>query len=159
MNQKDLDNYYMSIANICANNSMAKKLQVGAILVKDQQIISDGFNGTPKGFENDCEYVICTKNNKKCTFNCKNSINCEYKELKTKPYVIHAEANCLMKSLNHGNSTKNSTLYITHAPCIECAKLIIQAGVIRVVYLNDYKNTDGISILERSNIIVEKLSN
>ncbi len=147
----------MKIANICADNSKAKRLKVGAILVKDNQIISDGFNGTPHGFENNCEYIICPKNNKECTSDCKNYINCDIKRLKTKPYVIHAEANCLMKSLINGNSTKNSTIYITHAPCVECAKLIIQSGIKKVIYLNDYKNNDGINILKRANILIEKM--
>ena len=177
MTQKELDTYYIKVADLCSNNSKANRLNVGAILVKDQQIISDGFNGTPCGFENECEDIVCER----CFVNCtkivkdsstgedkkiycesvcldSNHILCKYATLKTKPYVLHAEANCLMKSLRQGNSTVGSTIYITHAPCVECSKLIIQAGVSRVVYRYSYKTEDGINILKKANIAVEKYS-
>ena len=139
MTQECLDKYYIKVAQVCAKNSYAIKLKVGAIIVKDNQIISDGFNGTPSGFANKCEI-----------FNV-------YGELCTLPYVLHAESNAILKCAKYGKSTKDSTLYITHAPCIDCAKLIIQAGISRVVYLEDYKNSDGIDLLKNVDIKVEKL--
>lgn len=139
MTQEQSDKYYIKVAQLCANNSYALKLKVGAVIVKDDQIISDGFNGTPCGFENRCE----TKN-----------IN---GELKTLPYVLHAESNAILKCAKYGKSTNGATLYITHSPCIECAKLIIQAGIIRVVYLDVYRTIDGIVILRKSGINVEKI--
>lgn len=138
MTQEQSDKYYIKVAQLCANNSYALKLKVGAVIVKDDQIISDGFNGTPCGFENRCE----TKN-----------IN---GELKTLPYVLHAESNAILKCAKYGKSTNGATLYITHSPCIECAKLIIQAGIVRVVYLDVYRTIDGIVILRKSGINVEK---
>lgn len=174
MTQKELDSYYIKVADFCSKNSKANRLNVGAILVKDQQIISDGFNGTPRGFENECEDIICDQGYVNCTKvikdpdtgECKetyckgvcmasNHSLCPHATLKTKPYVLHAEANCLMKSLRQGNSTVGSTIYITHAPCVECSKLIIQAGVSRVVYRYPYKTEDGINILKKANINVE----
>ena len=139
MTQECLDKYYIKVAQVCAKNSYAIKLKVGAIIVKDNQIISDGFNGTPCGFENKCE-----------------TLNIDG-DLCTLPYVLHAESNAILKCAKYGKSTKDSTLYITHAPCIDCAKLIIQAGIIRVVYLEDYKNSDGINLLKKVDIKVEKL--
>ena len=139
MTKEQSDKYYIKVAQLCANNSYALKLKVGAVIVKDDQIISDGFNGTPCGFENRCE----TKN-----------IN---GELKTLPYVLHAESNAILKCAKYGKSTNGATLYITHSPCIECAKLIIQAGIIRVVYLDVYRTIDGIVILRKSGINVEKI--
>ena len=139
MTQDQSDKYYIKVAQLCAKNSYALKLQVGAIIVKDGQIMSDGFNGTPCGFENKCEIKNIDGN------------------LYTLPYVLHAESNAILKCAKYGRSTNDSTLYITHSPCIECAKLIIQAGIIRVVYLEDYKNSDGINLLKKVNIKVEKL--
>ena len=138
MTQEQSDKYYIKVAQLCANNSYALKLKVGAVIVKDDQIISDGFNGTPCGFENRCE----TKN-----------IN---GELQTLPYVLHAESNAILKCAKYGKSTNGSTLYITHSPCIECAKLIIQAGIIRVVYLEDYRKAEGLELLKKVGINVEK---
>ena len=139
MTQEHLDKYYIKVAQVCAKNSYAIKLKVGAIIVKDNQIISDGFNGTPCGFENKCE------------------VRSMDGSLHTLPYVLHAESNAILKCAKYGKSTKDSTLYITHAPCIDCAKLIIQAGIIRVVYLENYKNSDGINLLKKVDIKVEKL--
>ena len=138
MTQEQSDKYYIKVAQLCANNSYALKLKVGAVIVKDDQIISDGFNGTPCGFENRCE----TKN-----------IN---GELQTLPYVLHAESNAILKCAKYGRPTNGSTLYITHSPCIECAKLIIQAGIIRVVYLEDYRKAEGLELLKKVGINVEK---
>lgn len=184
MTQSELDQYYLKVATICSKNSKARRLQVGAILVKDQQIISDGFNGTPRSFDNNCEWEKCKsgffddeeieksseKNLVEKTFPGK--LSCKrYKEnltcagctnlvLKTIPYVLHAEANCLMKTLRHGSviSTVGSTIYITHAPCIECSKLIVQAGITRVVYANAYKTTQGIDLLKKAGIQVDEIA-
>lgn len=126
------DKNYLDMAAIWAKNSYCKRRQVGALLVKNKMIISDGFNGTPSGFENQCE----DENNT------------------TKPYVLHAEANAITKVAKSGNSSEGATLYITTAPCIECAKLIIQAGIIRVVYAEEYRMSEGIELLKRAGIEV-----
>ena len=138
MTQKQSDKYYIEVAQLCAKNSYAEKLQVGAIIVKDGQIMSDGFNGTPCGFENKCEFQYIDGN------------------LHTFYYVLHAESNAILKCAKYGRPTNGSTLYITHSPCIECAKLIIQAGIIRVVYLENYKKEAGLDLLKKAGIIVEK---
>lgn len=138
MTQKQSDKYYIKVAKLCAKNSYAIKLQVGAIIVKDGQIMSDGFNGTPCGFENKCEVKSMDGS------------------LHTLSYVLHSESNAILKCAKYGRATNGSTLYITHSPCIECAKLIIQAGIIRVVYLEKYRNSDGIELLKRAGIKIEK---
>jgi len=120
------------MAAVWAENSYCKRRQVGALIVKDKMIISDGYNGTPSGFENVCED--------------ENGM--------TKPYVLHAEANAITKIACSHNSSKDSTLYVTASPCLECAKLIIQAGIKRVVYSEKYRLTDGIELLERAKIDV-----
>ncbi|MGB4053981.1 MAG: dCMP deaminase family protein [Bacteroidales bacterium] len=130
--QELLDKRYIRMAFIWAENSYCKRRQVGAILVKNKMIISDGYNGTPAGFENVCED--------------ENNI--------TKPYVLHAEANAITKVARSNNSSEGATLYVTSAPCIECAKLIIQAGIKRVVYADSYRLSDGIDLLKRANIEV-----
>ena len=129
------DDKYMDMASVWATNSYCKRRQVGALLVKDRMIISDGYNGTPSGFENICED--------------ENGV--------TKPYVLHAEANAISKIAKSGNSALDATLYVTASPCLECAKLIIQSGIRRVVYRDEYRLTDGIDILRRAGIEVEKL--
>ena len=135
--QFELDKRYLRMAAIWAENSYCKRRQVGALIVKDKMIISDGYNGTPSGFENVCE----DENNV------------------TKPYVLHAEANAITKVAKSGNSSQGATLYVTDSPCMECAKLIIQAGIIRVVYLNEYRIMDGIELLKRSGIEICKYDN
>ena len=127
-----LDKRYLRMARIWAENSYCRRRQVGALIVKNKMIISDGFNGTPSGFENVCE----DENNV------------------TKPYVLHAEANAITKIARSHNSSDGSTLYVTDAPCIECAKLIIQAGIRRVVYAQKYRLDDGLKLLERAGIEV-----
>ena len=129
------DDKYMEMAAVWATNSYCKRRQVGALLVKDRMIISDGYNGTPSGFENVCED--------------ENGV--------TKPYVLHAEANAISKIAKSGNSALDATLYVTASPCLECAKLIIQSGIRRVVYRDEYRLTDGIDLLRRAGIEVEKL--
>ena len=129
------DAKYLKMAKIWASNSYCKRRQVGALLVKDNMIISDGYNGTPAGFENVCED--------------ENGV--------TKPYVLHAEANALTKVAKSGNSAEGATLYVTASPCLECSKLIIQSGIRRVVYSDEYRLDDGIKLLRRAGIEVEKL--
>lgn len=133
--QLKLDGRYLRMARIWAENSYCKRRQVGAIVVKDNRIISDGYNGTPSGFENVCED--------------ENSV--------TKPYVLHAEANAITKLARSHNNSDGSTIYITASPCIECAKLIIQSGIKRVVYGENYRLDDGIKLLRRAGIEVELL--
>ena len=132
--QTKLDLRYLRMARIWAENSYCKRRQVGALVVKDKMIISDGYNGTPSGFENICE---------------ENDI--------TKPYVLHAEANAITKLARSSNNSDGSTLYVTASPCIECAKLIIQAGIKRVVYAEKYRLNDGIQLMEKAGIKVEFL--
>ena len=127
-----LDLRYLRMARIWAKNSYCKRRQVGALVVKDKMIISDGYNGTPSGFENICE----DENNL------------------TKPYVLHAEANAITKLARSSNNSDRATLYGTAAPCLECSKLIIQAGIKRVVYGEAYRLEDGINLLRRANIEV-----
>ena len=128
--QHELDKRYLRMAAIWAENSYCKRRQVGALLVKDKMIISDGFNGTPSGFDNVCEDATDH----------------------TFPYVLHAEANAITKVARSNNSSEGATLYVTAAPCIECAKLIIQAGIKRVVFSELYRLADGLELLQRAGI-------
>ena len=130
--QLELDMRYIRMAKIWAENSYCERRKVGALIVKDKMIISDGYNGTPSGFENICE----DENNV------------------TKPYVLHAEANAITKIARSHNSSDGATMYVTDAPCIECAKLIIQAGIKRLVYSKEYRVEDGINLLKRAGIEV-----
>ena len=131
--QTKRDYLYMRMARTWSENSYCVRRKVGAILVKDQMIISDGYNGTPSGFENICE----DENNV------------------SKPYVLHAEANALTKVARSHNSSDGATLYVTASPCMECAKLIIQSGIKRVVYGEKYRIMDGVELLERAGVQVD----
>ena len=133
--QSDLDKRYIRMASIWSENSYCQRRKVGALIVKDKMIISDGYNGTPSGFENVCE----DDNNV------------------TKPYVLHAEANAITKIARSGNNSEGATLYVTDAPCIECSKLIIQSGIKKVFYARQYRLTDGIDLLQRAGIEVHYL--
>lgn len=133
--QRLLDRRYLDMARIWAQNSYCRRRQVGALLVREKMIISDGYNGTPSGFENDCED----------------------QDNRTKAYVLHAEANAITKVARSGNSSEGATLYVTSSPCIECAKLIIQAGIARVVFSERYRVEDGINLLKRANIELVQL--
>ena len=133
--QHILDIRYIRMARIWAENSYCERRKVGAIVVKDKMIISDGYNGTPEGFENVCEDS--------------NHI--------TKPYVLHAEANAITKLARSSNNSEGATLYVTASPCIECSKLIIQSGIKRVVYGEKYRLEDGINLLKRAGVDVEYL--
>lgn len=156
MTQQELDTYYIKVAQICSENSKANKLKVGAIIVKDQQIISDGFNGTPSGFDNQCEDEKHKDLNRCSLCSQEHCEGCDNIEFVTRPEVMHAESNAITKCAKYGKATLGSTIYITHTPCIECAKLIIQAGIKRVVYKNFYKTLDGVKILRKSGIEVEQ---
>lgn len=128
--QAILDRRYMRMAGIWAENSYCQRRKVGALIVKEKMIISDGYNGTPSGFENVCED----------------------EQWVTKPYVLHAEANAITKIARSNNSSEGATLYVTASPCIECAKLIIQAGIKRVVFAEKYRLEDGLQLLKRAHI-------
>lgn len=130
---RTLDLRYLKMARIWSENSYCTRRKVGALLVKDQMIISDGYNGTPSGFPNVCED----------------------EDNRTFPYVLHAEANAITKVAKSNNSSEGSTLYVTDSPCIECAKLIIQAGIKRVVYSKLYRVTDGIDLMETAGVITQ----
>lgn len=130
LKQEVLDKRYLRMARIWAENSYCQRRKVGAIIVKDSMIISDGFNGTPSGFENICEDETGH----------------------TKPYVLHAEANAITKVARSNNSSNGATLYVTASPCLECSKLIIQAGITRVVFNELYRMSDGIELLNRAGI-------
>ncbi|MHC1779351.1 MAG: cytidine/deoxycytidylate deaminase family protein [Bacteroidales bacterium] len=130
--QRQFDKSYLDMAEVWSKNSYCKRRQVGALLVKERMIISDGYNGTPVGFDNICED----------------------EEGKTYPYVLHAEANAITKVAKSGNSSIGATMYVTTSPCLECAKLIIQAGVTRLVYRNKYHRTDGVDLLTKAGIEV-----
>jgi dCMP deaminase len=135
LKQRNLDTRYMRMATIWAENSYCKRRQVGALLVKDKMIISDGYNGTPSGFDN----------------------NCEVENNSSFPYVLHAEANAITKVARSNNSSDGATLYVTASPCIECAKLIIQAGIKRVVYGEQYRLLDGVDLLRKAGIDVSQI--
>jgi len=145
-NQLDLDITYLKMARVWGNLSKAKRKKVGCLIVKDGQIISDGYNGTPAGYSNECEFVN------------ENFVPRASNKLETKPEVLHAESNALMKLAKSTNSSKNSTIYLTMSPCFECAKLIIQAGVVRVVYSETYRNLEGVGFLHSNNIIAVLVS-
>jgi dCMP deaminase len=134
--QLAIDRRYLRMAVIWAENSYCVRRQVGAIIVRDSMIISDGFNGTPSGFENVCEDA----------------------DGRTKPYVLHAEANAISKVARSNNSSDGATLYVTASPCLECAKLIIQAGIRRVVYHDEYRLADGLELLQRAGVKCDHIS-
>ena len=133
--QEKRDYLYMRMARTWSENSYCQRRQVGALLVKDNMIISDGYNGTPSGFENHCED--------------ENNVSL--------PYVLHAEANAITKVARSHNSSEGATLYVTTSPCMECSKLIIQSGIRRVVYGETYRITDGLDLLRRAGIQVDYL--
>jgi dCMP deaminase len=148
MKPKFID-YYMKIAEVTANLSYAKRLQVGAVIVKDNQILATGYNGMPSGWENICEDHFTMINNNGERFI----------ETKTKPEVLHAESNALMKVAQSTESSKDSTLFCTHAPCIECAKLIYQSGISTIYYRDEYRSDEGLKFLRLSGVDVHQYSN
>jgi dCMP deaminase len=165
-----LDKHYLRIAREISNLSYAIRRKVGCVIVKDRQMISDGYNGTPSGFPNVCESVVCTSkwihgcivdampidevlSQPECIERCK---ECKYCNLVTKPYVLHAEANAITKLSKSTMSADGATLYVTDEPCFECSKLIIQSNIKRVVYWREYRKHDGIKLLKQANIEIIK---
>lgn len=139
-----IDKVYMEMAKTWSQLSHANRLKVGALIVKNGTIIADGFNGTPSGFENECEEVV-------------NDEIGQFKSYQTKWYVLHAEANAIIKIAKSTQSCEGATLYLTNSPCAECSKLILQAGIIRVVYADEYRDTIGIDFLRQAGIEVKKI--
>jgi dCMP deaminase len=134
--QDKIDSLYLRMAKVWSENSHCNRNKVGCLIVKDRQIISDGYNGTPSGFSNECE-------------DCNNN---------TLPTVLHAEANAITKIAKSTNSAEGSTLYVTLSPCFDCAKLIIQAGIKRIVYSETYRNTDSFKLFEEAGIEIKKIN-
>lgn len=153
---RNFDSKYMKMAKVWATNSFAIRKKVGALIVKDGMIISDGYNGTPHGFENECETWA------PCDTGCTNLFDkdcehCKEHKLKSKPYVLHAEANAIMKVAKSTQSSVGATLYVTMSPCLECAKLIIQSGIKRVVFSEQYRDTAGLDLLQRAGIEIKQI--
>ena len=142
MKQKFID-AYMKTAEIFAELSSARRLHVGAIVVKDDRIISIGYNGMPSGWDNNCENIV--------GYDTKGPV------LKTKPEVLHAETNAIAKLAKSTESGLGATMFITHAPCLDCAKLIYQSGIGSVLYRNSYRNTDGVTFLEKSGVKITQV--
>ena len=140
LKEKRYNSLYLDIAERISHMSYAKRLKVGSVIVKENNIISFGWNGMPSGFDNNCEDILP-----------------DNMTLKTKPEVLHSEQNSLMKLAKSTNSSEGSVMYITHAPCIECAKLIYQSGINSVYYRNIYRSSDGVEFLKKCNIHVEKV--
>lgn len=182
--QDKVDRIYLRMAQVWSENSYAIRRQVGCLVVKDRMIISDGYNGTPSGFENVCEEVTGCKdhpemiNGMQCVkvvreddpynsdnFTCKkvyykypdDCIHCKSAQLTTKPYVLHAEANALTKLAKSHNSSAGATLYVTDEPCMECSKMIIQSGIKRVVFVREYRLHEGTELLKRAGIEVKQI--
>lgn len=142
--QHKIDLTYIKMARTWADLSHATRKKVGALIVKNNTIIADGYNGTPAGFENECEIAV-------------NNEDGSFKEYKTKWYVLHAESNALAKVAKSTQSSEGATLYVTYSPCTDCSKLILQAGIKRVVYLEEYRDTSGLDFLRRANVEVKKI--
>jgi dCMP deaminase len=142
--QHQYDVTYIKMAQTWAELSKANRKKVGALIVKGTTIISDGYNGTPSGFENECELPVFNENN-------------EFVEYETKWYVLHAESNAIAKVARSTQSCEGATLYITYSPCRECSKLILQSGIIRVVYLEEYRDRQGLDLLQKAGIDIKKI--
>lgn len=147
------DSKYLRMAQIWASNSYARRSKVGALIVKNGMIISDGYNGTPSGFDNNCEIEEMV------TYREGSLDEYTVKELVTKPEVLHAEANAITKVAKSTNSSEGATMYVTLSPCLECAKLIIQAGIKRLVYNEEYRDTSGLELLKKAGVEVEQIKN
>lgn len=168
MKQFDKDCRYLRMARIWSENSYAIRLKVGALIVsREGNVISDGYNGTPSGFENVCEYAENDKQNFRVNQFCRNDeerriflkrlLDENKTKLITKPYVLHAEANAITKLARSTQSSDGATLYVTDTPCVECAKLIIQSGIRRVVYERNYRTMDGVDLLKRAGVVVNRI--
>lgn len=149
MKQKFI-NAYMDVAGRFALLSSAKRLQVGAIVVKDDRIISIGYNGMPAGWDNNCEDEIVVAV-------VDGVPQREIKELKSKPEVLHAETNAIAKLAKSTESGNNATMFITHSPCLDCAKLIFQSGISSVFYRDAYRSEDGVQFLRQSGIEIKQI--
>ena len=157
--QKKIDALYMRMAFIWSENSYAVRRKVGCLIVKNNSIISDGYNGTPSGFPNVCESVSCRKPNyADCLGGGVDCLNCVHADLTTYNYVLHAEANAITKLSKSNNSSEGATIYVTDEPCIECSKLIIQSGIKRVVYAREYRLHDGIELLKKAGIEITQIN-
>jgi dCMP deaminase len=144
--QPQIDQIYMEMARSWSKLSRAVRKKVGALIVKNGTIIADGFNGTPSGFENECEEAM-------------NDTEGNFVGYQTKWYVLHAEANAIMKMARSTQSCEGATLYITYSPCAECSKLILQAGITRIVYDEEYRDTTGLQLLKRAGVDIKKIEN
>ncbi len=154
-NQNKLDERYLAMAKEWSKMSHAKRKKVGCLIVKDEQIISDGYNGTPSGFNNDCEEVFYTCDERDFYRDQEWQLDVgkdKFYKLKTKPEVLHAESNALMKLARSTNSSEGATIYCTYSPCFDCAKLIVQSGVKRFVYNETYRNTEGLDLLKKADV-------
>jgi dCMP deaminase len=154
-NQNKLDERYLAMAREWSKMSHAKRKKVGCLIVKDEQIISDGYNGTPSGFNNDCEEVFYTCDERDFYKDQEWELDKgkeKFLKLKTKPEVLHAESNALMKLARSTNSSEGATIYCTYSPCFDCAKLIVQSGVKRFVYNETYRNTEGLDLLKKAGV-------
>ena len=158
-NQNKLDERYLAMAREWSKMSHAKRKKVGCLIVKDEQIISDGYNGTPSGFNNDCEEVFYTCDERDFYKDQEWELDKgkeKFLKLKTKPEVLHAESNALMKLARSTNSSEGATIYCTYSPCFDCAKLIVQSGVKRFVYNETYRNTQGLDLLKKAGVEIIK---
>jgi dCMP deaminase len=158
--QEDLDKKYLQLTSSWAEMSQAVRRKVGCIIVRGTQIISDGFNGMPSGFDNNCEdefYTIDERDWYGDQSWIEDRAKKRFYKLVTKPEVLHAESNALMKLARSTNSSEGATMYLTCAPCFNCAKLIIQSGIVRVVYQESYTCLNGVVLLQKANIIVEQM--
>ena len=135
----------MKTAKVYASLSSARRLQVGAVIVRDNRIISIGYNGMPSGWDNECEEVVPPNE------------WVEFEQLKTKPEVLHAETNAIAKLAKSSESGCGATMFVTHAPCIDCAKIVYQSGIDTVYYKNDYRSTQGLDFLTKSNVNLVKV--
>lgn len=158
--QDKIDRLYLRMAFTWSENSYAIRRQVGCLIVKNNSIISDGYNGTPSGFRNICEFEpdADKRFNENCTH--KDLVN-DYiagRRLVTYPYVLHAESNAIAKLAKSGNSSEGATIYVTDEPCLECSKMIIQSGIRRVVYSRSYRTHDGIELLKKANIEIKQIT-
>ncbi|MDA7653678.1 dCMP deaminase family protein [Verrucomicrobia bacterium] len=154
-NQNKLDERYLAMAKEWSKMSHAKRKKVGCLIVKDEQIISDGYNGTPSGFNNDCEEVFYTCDERDFYRDQEWQLDVgkdKFYKLKTKPEVLHAESNALMKLARSTNSSEGATIYCTYSPCFDCAKLIVQSGVKRFVYNETYRNIEGLNLLKEASV-------
>jgi len=156
-------NLYMDWAKRCAELSHARRLHVGAVIVKDDTVISYGYNGMPSGWDNDCENTVFVLDEESMgtdmiSLGYSRTENGNWVKLKTKPEVLHAESNAIAKLAKSSNSGIGSTIFVTHSPCMECAKLIAQSGISSVYYNENYRDDAGIKFLEQSNVQVTKLN-